>query len=222
MRNSKHKGALFGIMATLLLLGILAAFAAERVFVPDGTPQTAAPGISLADGQRYVFGVFRAASAVGGLKTFASDSLGISLKYPTGYSLFENEGEVGGMTFRSVVIALDEPAREAIARAQAGLPGEGPESIVITFVNDPRSLSLEEWIKSANNPYANYNSADPANALTPAQVSGVPALKYHTDLGLYASEYVVFRKGDEIVIAYAPSDLQPEFEALLASIRLDA
>jgi len=180
----------------------------------------------LTDGERVEWlGVYHASDViVNGMKSYISDTLGMSLKYPDGYLLFDNEGGEGASAYHSLVIGPDGPMRETIARAAAGFAGEGPESIVVSFYNNPTSLSLEAWLR-AHEVQSNFHPSVPSDpslnaVLTPTTVGGVSAFKYHSALGLYDSDYVAFQYKDWIVIASSASDLSKDFNAVLTSIQL--
>ncbi|MDB5187971.1 MAG: hypothetical protein JWO50_491 [Candidatus Kaiserbacteria bacterium] len=228
MANSKHKKVLLVVFGIVLLCGIGIAVSKlsvhNEVFVDTNHPpnSTTSPEV-LIDGKTYAaVGIYRASGAVkSGLKSYTSDEFGISFNYPQDYLLFDNHEQSEQNIFHSFVMAPDGPVRQAIIRAEAGIGGEGPESVVITFINNPKSLSLEQWIKTSNNAYSNYHADEPSSALTAATVAGVPAFKYHSDLGLYASDYAAFQKGKWIVLVSAPSDLKNEFNTVLTSIKLN-
>jgi hypothetical protein len=215
------------VFVVILFIGIcifLSKFAAHTTVPVDGNDVSGGvpPPSHLVDGQTYpAFGTYHAAGVMmSGMNSFTSESLGISFAYPKRYLLFEKESNSGQYTFHSFVMAESVSMQEAVARAQAGIGGEGPESVVIAFISNPGSLSLGQWVKSANSAYTNYHPDDPSNGLSTTSIAGLTAFKYHSDLGLYATDYVAFQKRDQIVLVSAPSDLRTEFNLVLGTIEI--
>ncbi len=173
---------------------------------------TCDPGLrplTLMDGEQIdSVGTFRDSAVEQGLKAYRSDAMGISFEYPSGYLLFENQSTFNGVEYHSFTIAPAEQMLQAIARARAGFAGEGPASIGITFMSNPKSLPLEQWMRS-DTAHSNFNpDADPtaASSLASTSVAGLPARAWRADLGLYASQYVAFLYGDWVVVVNADDD----------------
>jgi hypothetical protein len=165
-------------------------------------------------------GVFRASAVSGGEKTYASDDLGISLRYPVGYLLFERVEEGGEPPI--IIIAPEKEALESIERARAGVGSEGPPTINLAFY--PANVSLEEWLRTS--PYANFvrsGSPEEENTLTPMTVAEKPAFSYEND-GLYWNQYVAFEHRGWIVIASSAmldrAEPNTDFQTVLRSIEL--
>ncbi len=189
-------------------------------------PDFANPPV-LIDGRKYYPGVYHATSAVNGTKSYHSERFGVSLDYPEDYLLFENEVEGGpqaryGFVAGSIVLGQDLPVRQSIVRAEAGHGGGAPPGIALTFyLKQDQSLSLEEWLRT--NPSGNFNpdvDPDAERSLVSATIGGLPAFRYHSDFGMYATDYAAFAYGNWFVLANAPDDTRQDFDAVLGSIRL--
>jgi hypothetical protein len=222
MQQSKYKKLLLAVFGILLLLGI-------GIAIQKSTKNnTASNNIEdLTDGEKINYiGTFHNSPTTNGLKAYRSSEMGISFKYPTGYLLFENKNSFEGVDYRSLTIAPKEPMLEAISRARANSGGEGPASINISFISNPKSLALEQWMR-ANSAHSNFNpDADPgaASSLASTTVAGTSALMWHSDLGLYANDYVAFLYGDWVVVVSA-ADMGAmipiqDFQAVLSTIQL--
>jgi hypothetical protein len=191
--------------------------------------------VTLVDGKNYNYpGTYHASPVANGLKSYRSERFGVSLNYSPDYVLFENTIE-GGPQARynfvagSIVMGLDLPVRESIARAEAGYGGGAPSGIVLTFfLKSDQSISLEQWLRS--NPNGNFNPVidpDAERTLTSTTIAGVPAFKYHSNFGMYSTNYIVFTFGNWFVQAssgdtegYAGEKAKRDFEAVLSSIKL--
>ncbi len=216
---SKQIYTLIGSGALLAVLGGVGYLALTH---SDTAPSSAIAPAQLVDGTTYAaVGTYHAANTGrNGMKSYASHEFGMSWSYPQDYLLFETSEQTGPYTFHSFVMASSLPIRQTIAYAEAGFAGEGPESVVITFISSAQPLTLEQWLLSEHSSYTNYHSDDPSNALAPTTVAGAPAFKYHSDRGLYASDYSMFQKGMWTVIISAPSDLKDELATVQTSITL--
>src|ERR1035437_8753408 len=111
---------------------------------------------------------------------------------------------------------------QAITRARDNFAGESPPSMGISFFSNPKSLSLEQWIRTKSQ--SNFVPTDPAQQgiLTSTTVVGVSALKYHVS-GLYESDYVAFIYGEWVVLAtadYMGENTTHDFQTILSSIQL--
>lgn len=190
--------------------------------------------VTLVDGENYNYpGTYHASPVTQGLKSYHSERFGISFNYSPDYVLFENTVEGGpqaqyNFVDGSIVMGLDLPVRQSIARAEAGYGGGAPSGIVLTFfLKLDQSVSLEQWLRS--NPNGNFNSTvDPEaeRTLTSTTIAGAPALKYHSDLGMYATDYTVFTFGNWFVQAssgdtggYAEEKAKTDFETVLRSLK---
>jgi hypothetical protein len=180
---------------------------------------------ALIDGKEYYPGTYYDSSVVNGMKFYLSEWFDISFNYPEGYLLFESEVKdepqaqfsfVAG----SIVLGLDLPVRQSIMRAEAGRGGGAPGSIVLTFYQpQDQSLSLEEWLRS--NPSGNFNpefAPDAEHSLMSTTIAGMPALKYHSDFGMYPTDYVAFTYKDWYVLASDATDAKNDFEKVLSTI----
>lgn len=225
----------------LLVIVLVGLFALSKLISPTATPvditnsgNTITP-VTLVDGKTYYSGIYHDSPVANGLKSYCSERFALSLNYPEGYVLFEGETE-GGPQARynyvagSIVMGLDLSVRESIARAEAGYGGGAPSGITLTFfLKSDQSLTLEKWLRS--NPNGNFNSAvdpDAERTLTPTTIAGMPAFKYHSDFGMYPTDYAVFAYGNWFVQAssgdtggYADGDAMLDFETVLSSIKLN-
>lgn len=182
---------------------------------------TSLPEIVLVDGEEILGGVFHDAPVVAGLKSFASSALGVSFSYPASHVLFVYEKLFPN--HYSISIVPKEPMLDALRRARAGSPGEGPPGMGISFIPVDQSVSVETWIRTDSR--SNFDSTLPPGGqqkdiLMPTVVAGVPAFTYY-GAGLYLYHSVVFRHGQWIVIISAASgddspnkNLKPLIESL--------
>lgn len=225
----------------VVVLVIVFGFFAISKFMPSPSTPTYTPTdentitpVTLVDGKKYYSGIYHASPIANGLKFYHSDRFGVSLSYSPDYVLFENTVEGGpqaqyNFVAGSIVMGLDLPVRESIARAESGYGGEAPSGIVLTFfLKSDQSVSLEQWLRS--NPNGNFNPAidpDTERTLTSTTIAGVPALKYHSDFGMYPTDYVVFTFGNWFVQASsgdtggdAGNNTRLDFQTVLNSIQL--
>ena len=227
-------------MFVIVLAIVLAVFAVSKLMPPQTTPtytptdeNTITP-VTLVDGKKYYSGIYHVSPVVNGLKSYTSDRFGVSLNYSSDYVLFENTIEGGpqaqyNFVDGSIVMGLDLPVRESIARAEAGHGGGAPSGIVLTFfLKSDQSVSLEQWLRS--NPNGNFNPTvdpDAERTLTSTTIAGVPGFKYHSNFGMYATDYVVFTFGNWFVQAssgdvgtHSKQDVAQDFQIVLDSIRV--
>lgn len=228
-----YTGRAIGFAAVIILIGIfmLAKFAPPPAvpIVPALGGETITP-VTLIDGKTYNGGVFHDSPVTNSKKSYTSTHFDISFDYPSDYVLFEGLTEGGpqaqySFVAGSIVMGLDLPVRQSIARAQAGHSGESGAGMALTFyARQNQSLSLEDWLRS--NPSGNFNPAfDPGaeKTLAPTTVGGVPALTYHSDMGMYATDYVAFAYGKWFVLASfnnTEDNKKEAFETVLSSIQL--
>lgn len=179
----------------------------------------------LIDGTEYYPGTYHQSSVVGGIKSYVSEQFAIAFDYPEGYLLFESKVEGNpqaqfNFVAGSIVLGLDLPVRQSIVRAEAGRGGGAPGGIVLTFYQPlQQSLSLEQWLRT--NPSGNFNpefAPDAERSLAPTTIVGVPALKYHSDFGLYPTDYVAFTYQDWYVLASNATDTKTDFDQILSTI----
>ncbi len=234
-----YAGRAIGFVAILAI--VLGIFAVSKLVSPPIVPivpttgETIITPVTLVDGKNYNYpGTYHASPVANDLKSYTSDRFGVSLNYSPDYVLFENTIEGGpqaqyNFVDGSIVMGLDLPVRESIARAEAGHGGGAPSGIVLTFfLKSDQSVSLEQWLRS--NPHGNFNPAvdpDAERTLTSTTIAGVPAFKYHSDFGMYSTDYVVFTFGNWFVEAssgdtagYAGEKAKTDFETVLSSIKL--
>lgn len=234
-----YTGRAIGFVVVIAI--VLGVFAVSKLMPPPTAPIVPATGgttitpVTLVDGKNYSYpGTYHASPVIDGLKSYHSDRYGISLNYSSDYVLFENTVEGGpqaqyNFVAGSIVMGLDLPVRESIARAEAGHGGGAPSGIVLTFfLKSDQSVSLEQWLRS--NPNGNFNPAVDPNierTLMSATIAGAPAFKYHSDFGMYATDYAVFTFGNWFVEASsgdtgggAESDARLDFQTILDSIQL--
>jgi hypothetical protein len=168
-------------------------------------------------------GTYRASSAEGGVKSYASTTLGVAFEYPAGYLLFTREDDAWTNAYASIVLAPATSTLESIARADAGFGGEGPGIISIQFFEKPGiPFSLEDWLRTHTN-YTNFDPAnDPAIQLASTTVAGISALTYQTSLGLEALNYRIFVQGGRIVLISAPADYENDLEFVLGHLQFTA
>lgn len=229
-----YTGRATGFVVVLAI--VLGVFAISKLMpspsAPTYTPtdeNTITPTM-LVDGKKYYPGIYHSSPVLDGLKSYHSDRYGISLNYSSDYVLFENSIEGGpqaqyNFVDGSIVMGLDLPVRESIARAEAGYYGGAPSGIVLTFfLKSDQSVSLEEWLRS--NPNGNFNLAadsDAERTLASTTIAGVPALKYHSDFGMYPTDYAVFTFGNWFVQASSGDtgdNTRSDFQTVLDSIQL--
>lgn len=193
--------------------------------------------ITLKDGEAVEWlGTFHDSSAVDGMKSYTSDELGISLKYPEEYLLFHNSVTEMGIYehFQYISMGPKDLILQTISRARAGFAGEGPYMVNLSFFYDPKlkvaNVVPEEYLKRwliERPPQSNYypDGQGPGTVratLTPITIDGVPAFKYKNLYGLYESDVVAFIHNDRIVIASSPSDpsMSSNFETIISSLQL--
>lgn len=197
-----------------IVISALGVFAASKFVLPQNIFTSTPSGentirpITLVDGKNYYPGTYYASPVANGLKSYHSDRFGVSLNYSSDYVLFENlvksdsQGQYSS-TGGSIVMDLDLPVRESIARAEAGQGGGTSSGIVLTFFPklDP-SVSFLQWLRS--NPNGNFNPADNPSVertLTSTTIAGVPMFKYHSDIGMCSTDFAVFAFGKWFVMA---------------------
>lgn len=234
-----YTGRAIGFVVVIAI--VLGIFAFSKFSTPPTTPVDSTTGgttitpVTLVDGKNYNYpGIYHASPVADNFKSYTSEQFGLSLNYSPDYVLFENAMEGGpqeryNFVAGSIVMGLDLPVRESIARAEAGHGGGAPSGIVLTFfLKSDQSVSLEQWLRS--NPNGNFNPAVDPNAertLMSTTIAGVPAFKYHSDFGMYATDYVVFTFENWFVQAssddtegYAGEKTKTDFEAVLASLKI--
>jgi len=180
---------------------------------------------ALIDGKEYYGGMYHESSVVNGMKSFVSERFDIAFNYPEGYLLFESEMKdepqaqfsfVAG----SIVLGLDLPVRQSIMRAEAGRGSGAPGGIVLTFYQpQDQSPSLEQWLRT--NPSGNFNpefAPDTDLSLMSTTIAGMPVLKYHSDFGMYPTDYVAFTYKDWYVLASDATDAKTDFDKVLSTI----
>ena len=201
-------------------------------FAAPATGETTITPVTLVDGKNYNYpGTYHASPVANGLKSYTSERYSVSFNYSPDYVLFENTVEGGpqaqyNFVAGSIVMGLDLPVRQSIARAEAGYGGGAPSGIVLTFfLKSDQSVSLEQWLRSS--PNGNFNPAvdpDAERTLMSATIAGVPALKYHSEMGMYPTDYAVFTFGNWFVQASSGntegSDARSDFETVLASLKV--
>jgi hypothetical protein len=108
--NTRRVIRIAAISGTVVLLLWLAYFMATRqASTPTETQQEGVPEVTLVDGSNEVawLGIYHASPIVDGMKSYTSERLGISFKYPSDYVLFEHEGD--GVSFDgSINIARED------------------------------------------------------------------------------------------------------------------
>lgn len=124
--------------------------------------------------------------------TYTSAEQGISFSYPNGYALSERDESGAHMI---TLIADSAVAPEA---------GEGPTSITVQVVPNPKKQTTEEWIRSS--PLSNFrlSGGTPAEVL----VGTESALAFAWD-GLYPGTTIVQARGEKIY-AFSVTYLSPE------------
>jgi|GEM_PF-6068484 len=233
-----YAGRAIGFVAILAI--VLGIFAVSKLVSPPTAPIVPVIGgatitpVTLVDGRTYYSGIYHDSPTVNGLKSYRSERFGVSLNYSSDYVLFENTIEGGpqaqyNFVAGSIVMGLDLPVRESIARAEAGYGGGAPSGIVLTFfLKSDQSISLDQWLRS--NPNGNFNPVidpDAERTLTSTTIAGVPAFKYHSNFGMYSTDYVVFTFGNWFVQASsgdtegsAGEKAKSDFETVLASLKI--
>lgn len=184
----------------------------------------------LVNEEKYYTGIYHASAVVNGLKSYTSEQYKLSLNYPATYVLFEKDIDSEpqakyNYAVGSIVLGLELPVLESIKRSEAGHSGGAPSGIVLTFfLKTDLAMTLEQWLQS--NPNGNFNpTLDPEveNTLTPVTIAGRPALKYHSEMGMYPADYVVFTFGDWFVQASSgnieENNVSSDFETILSSIK---
>ena len=120
----------------------------------------------------------------------------------------------------SIVLGFDLPVRQSIMRAEAGLGGGAPGGIVLTFYQKQNQfLSLEQWLRT--NPSGNFNpefAPDAELSLALTTITGMSAMTYHSDFGMYPTDYVAFTYKDWFVLASNATDAKNDFEKVLSTI----
>lgn len=235
-----YTGRVIGLVVVVAI--VLGVFVVSKLMLPPAVPIVPATGVItitpviLVDGKNYNYsGTYHASSVANSLKSYRSDRFSVSLNYSPDYVLFENMVEGGpqaqyNFVAGSIVMGLDLPVRESIARAEAGYGGGSPLGIVLTFfLKSDQSVSLEQWLRS--NPHGNFNPTvdpDAERTLTRTTIADVPAFKYHSDMGMYPTDYAVFTFGNWFVEASAGNigtgseqDEAQNFKTVLDSIQID-
>lgn len=162
-------------------------------------------------------GVFHDSPVVDNLKSFSSESFGISFLYPAQYALFENESTYGdGITsYHYFTMMPKETVRHIIENK---LETEWPPGFGIALYQKPSDFTtLEDWIRThRESNFINEEWAD--TTLTEAIVAGMPATRYRGD-GLYTYEYVAFDHGGRIIRVSLAKETGEDFEVFLDSIQ---
>lgn len=233
-----YAGRVIGFVVVIAIVFVVFAFwkfnTPPTAPIVPATGETTITPVTLIDGKKYYSGIYHASSVANGLKSYTSDRFSISLNYSPDYVLFENTIEGGpqaqyNFVDGSIVMGLDLPVRESIARAEAGYGGGAPSGIVLTFfLKSDQSVSLEQWLRS--NPNGNFNPTvdpDAERTLMSTTIAGIPVFKYHSNFGMYSTDYVVFTFGNWFVQASsgdtagsAGEKAKSDFEAVLSSIKL--
>lgn len=182
-----------------------------------------ASSTGLVDGKAYnTLGVFHDSQVVDGTKSYASQRFGISFKYPIDFSVFEGEADASGVSPSDGFVSISpEPyTTQALMREFAG---ELPPSMGFAFYRNTQHLPLERWIKETNPAYTNYIPSDSTSKLTQTTITGAPAFKYHSEMGLYVTDYVTFLYKDWAVM-FVINDMGPktqaDMQAVLTSLQL--
>jgi hypothetical protein len=142
--------------------------------------------------------------------SYRSADLGIAFTYPAHYELSE-ESATGG----HVVVLGD---KDALAAARAREASEGPPTINIAVLANPKNLSLADWVAQA----IEANSGPAGDKPVATTLSGQAALKYRLT-GLYESDAIALMRGGKVYVFsvawLAPSDpLVKDFEEIINSV----
>ena len=135
---------------------------------------------SFVEGKGYTgIGVFHGSPSVGGLKSFSSDELGISFKYPDDFLLFGNVNSDGIHTFG---IGFEQSIRDGIGQAEAGVGSESAPMLIVVFIPKPDpSKSVLDWMRSRA-PYSNFEpqyDTMTAESFASTTVAGIPGYSWH-------------------------------------------
>ena len=160
-----------------------------------------AKSVELVDGKEYGnIGVFHASPVRGEGKSYTSKRFGIAFTYPSNFSLFESAANMSdGSSFDGAVTISPEPATSRAL--DPSFLGEGPANMAFIFYRNTKHLPLERWIKETNTAYTNYNpEVEPAIKLSTTKIAGMSAFTYHSDMGLYVTDYYAFLYKDWAVL----------------------
>jgi hypothetical protein len=196
---------------------------AEAQYVKHSIQFVAKP-LVYTDGSTYSVGTYHASPIVNGLKSYSSARFGLSFSYPENFSLFEGGADTSGASPSDGYISISpEPyTSQALGREFAG---ELPPAMAFSFYRNTQHLSLDEWVRQGNPAYTNYNPFyDPtANVVATTVAGGVPAFRYHSEMGLYVTDYVVFMYKDWAVqfsINDMGADTAEDSQTVLSSLTL--
>ena len=241
-----YTGRAIGFVTLALIVSVALVFV--KLMPPSTTPANSTTSgttirpVTLVDGEHFdYFGTFHDSAVVDNLKSYASDTLGVTLKYSDNYLLFENEPTQEDQTgvyqnFQTIVIGPKEPVLQTIARARAGFAGEGPYTITLSFFYVPEIQNretnmapldyLKQWLtdhQGQSNFYPEGQGPGTVPAtLTPTTIAKVPALRYRNEYGMYESDNIALVHDDRIIILSAPTDpsIHGDFETMLSNIKL--
>ncbi|MFM2357970.1 MAG: hypothetical protein RJA61_707 [Candidatus Parcubacteria bacterium] len=157
-----------------------------------------------------------------GLKTYSSDTYGISFKYPKTYFLTEKLQVGSGERYHyTVMLVEDTEFNRKLLAGEIKEPTEGPVAITFdVYQNNLDKQSLLGWMN--NSSASNFKLSDGTHSLV--TVSGKEAVKYTWD-GLYQGDTIAFLSGDNIIassVTYmAPEDqIRKDFEEVLKTVRV--
>ncbi len=137
---------------------------------------------------------------------------GVTFMYPDAYRLTSEKHTVGTTTWDSIVF-VDKNYVPPVN-------GEGPTAISMSVFENPKGLTLEQWIK--NEPQSNYKlSLD--GTFTAGSIGGEPSLSYQYS-GLYQFDAVaVLHKGKVFLFTdswdQTIDPIRQDFNKILSSVQ---
>mgnify|MGYP003394339946 CR=1 FL=1 len=154
------------------------------------------------------------------LKTYRSETTGISFRYPSAYFLEEKDLSSGKHTRYAIILTEDTEENRQVREGTAP-PREGPTAITIDiFQNNLDNYTTENWIRGTND--SNFKLS-PDGTLTSVIVGDESGLYYRWS-GLYEGETVAVAR-PRFVYALSATYLNPEdqirrdFEEITKTLR---
>ncbi len=167
-------------------------------------------------------GYYVTEKGISGMKSYSSDTYGISFKYPSNYIL--KEGLTSGSAERyhyAISLFEDTEFNRKFVEGKVETATEGPTAITFDiYQNNLDTMTLLGWMNSSS--FSNFKLSDGTHTLV--KVSGKEAVRYSWD-GLYQGDTVAFISGDNLIagsVTYiTPEDVnRKDFEEILKSVKL--
>jgi hypothetical protein len=157
------------------------------------------------------------------LKTYSSQTLGVSFEYPAHYYL-EEKNTGSPQRNRMTLVLYEDTEENREVREGTAPPREGPTAITLDFFQlvENESYTPADWVRGISN--SNYKLS-PDGVITETSIAGREAVSYRWS-GLYEGHSTVFMHDNNVVMA-SVTYITPEdeiisvFNNLMNSISLE-